>query len=97
MIATIFLLKISHFLFLGTFLPKCVLYLQISASALVLRHSQSTAQREKVLRFTEQHCRRILFETRGRRHALQLFSASGNSAPNIGQAELKLFILHRIF
>ena len=52
----------------------------ISASALVLRHSQPTAQCAKALCFTEQRCRRVLFETRARCHALQLFGASGTSA-----------------
>ena len=36
---TVFLLKIRHLLFFGTLSLKCVLNLQISASALVLRHS----------------------------------------------------------
>ena len=77
---TVFLLKIQHLLFFGTLSLKCVLSLQISASALVLRHSKPTARREKFLYFMEKSCRHVLVQNTCSSPHLQLFGAYGTSA-----------------
>ena len=73
---TVFLLKIRHLLFFGTLSLKCVLNLQISASALVLRHSKPTARREKSLL----HGKELQVQNTCSSPHLQLFGAYGDSA-----------------
>ena len=96
---TVFLLKIRHLLFFGTLSLKCVLNLQISASALVLRHSKPTAWREKSFTSWKRAVDTFSFKTRARRHTSNysaLMELLPQLLPNIGQANLKLFILRRI-
>ena len=97
---TVFLLKIRHLLFFSTLSLKCVLNLQISASALVLRHSKPTAQREKSFTSRKRAVDAFLFKTRARHHTSNysaLMELLPQLLPNIGQANLKLFTLRRIF
>ena len=97
---TVFLLKIRHLLFFGTLSLKCVLNLQILASALVLRHSKPTARREKSFTSWKRAVDAFSFKTRARRHTSNysaLMELLPQLLPNIGQANLKLFILRRIF
>ena len=61
-------LKIWHPLFFGTLSLKCVLNLQISASALVLRHSKPTARCEKSCTSLKRAVDAFLYKTHARRH-----------------------------
>ena len=102
-LCTVFLLMIRHPLFFGMLSLKCVLNLQISASALVLRHSKPTARHDKSCTSWKRAVDAFSFKTLARwsRCCTSNYSALLELLPqllsNIGQANLRLFILRQIF
>ena len=97
---TVFLLKNRHLLFFNTMSLKCVLNPRISTSALVLRHSKPTARCKKSCTSWKRAVDAFSFKTHARHHT---FSYSAflvllpQLLPNIGQANLKSFILRQFF